>query len=297
MPFFIRRHLSYANIVATLALMFAMGGGAMAATNSYLLKSAKEIKPKVVKELEFKFAKEAVPQVIKQIPPAKPGPSGPQGPIGSQGASGSPGSPGEPGKDGLSLLSEAEQQTLKAILPYVKYVASGFDGEPTIQFSGANVQIVDGEGETRLINGAGNLIIGYDELSGARVTEQTGSHNLVLGRGQSYSSYGAIVGGYENTSAGPYGDVFGYLNTVSATATSVTGGAQNRATETESSVSGGYKNKTEGVSDWIGGGKENVAEAESTSIAGGKKNKAKFNFSAILGEELVQTAAENEAKL
>ena len=64
------------------------------------------------------------------------------------------------GKEGLSRLSEAEQAKLAAILPYVTFSASGVGGKPTIQFSGANVQIVSGAGETKALNGAGNLVIG-----------------------------------------------------------------------------------------------------------------------------------------
>ena len=47
----IRRHLSYANVVATLALVFAMSGGALA-TSHYLINSTKEINPKVLKKLK-----------------------------------------------------------------------------------------------------------------------------------------------------------------------------------------------------------------------------------------------------
>src|SRR5580658_5126953 len=43
------------------------------------------------------------------------------------------------------------------------YVASGIDGKPTVQFSGVNVQVVNGEGKTNLVNGEGNLMVGYDE--------------------------------------------------------------------------------------------------------------------------------------
>ena len=45
-----RKRLSYANVTATLALVFAMSGGAMAA-NSYLINSTKQINPKVLKKL------------------------------------------------------------------------------------------------------------------------------------------------------------------------------------------------------------------------------------------------------
>ena len=43
---------------------------------------------------------------------------------------------------------ETEQHTLLSILSHVKYVESGVGGKPTIQFSGVNVQIVNGEGKT-----------------------------------------------------------------------------------------------------------------------------------------------------
>jgi hypothetical protein len=46
----IRRHLSYANVVATLALVFAMSGGALAAKH-YLINSTKQLNPKVLKAL------------------------------------------------------------------------------------------------------------------------------------------------------------------------------------------------------------------------------------------------------
>jgi len=47
----LRRHLSYANVVATLALVFAMTGGALAASH-YLINSTKQISPKVLKKLK-----------------------------------------------------------------------------------------------------------------------------------------------------------------------------------------------------------------------------------------------------
>jgi hypothetical protein len=52
-----RRHLSYANVTATVALVFAMTGGALAA-NHYLLTSTKQISPKVLKKLTNQTAAE-----------------------------------------------------------------------------------------------------------------------------------------------------------------------------------------------------------------------------------------------
>jgi collagen triple helix repeat protein len=78
----IRRHLSYANVAATLALLFAMSGGALAA-NHYLLSSTKQISPKLLKQLR-----------------GKPGPAGAQGPQGPQGNAGTAGTAGKEGKEG-----------------------------------------------------------------------------------------------------------------------------------------------------------------------------------------------------
>jgi len=47
----LRRHLTYSNVIATLALFFAMTGGALAAKH-YLINSTKQISPKVLKKLK-----------------------------------------------------------------------------------------------------------------------------------------------------------------------------------------------------------------------------------------------------
>ena len=74
-----RPRLTYANVAATLALVLAMSGGALAATH-YLITSTKQISPKVLGALE--------------------GRQGPAGPQGQQGAAGSPGQKGEKGEPG-----------------------------------------------------------------------------------------------------------------------------------------------------------------------------------------------------
>ena len=45
-----RRRFTYANVAATLALVFAMSGGAVAASH-YLINSTKQINPKVLRTL------------------------------------------------------------------------------------------------------------------------------------------------------------------------------------------------------------------------------------------------------
>jgi hypothetical protein len=86
----IGRHLSYANIVATLALLFAMSGGALAAKH-YLVNSSKQINPKVLKKLRGKAGS-----------PGRAGAPGARGAQGIAGVSGASGAPGAPGANGTA---------------------------------------------------------------------------------------------------------------------------------------------------------------------------------------------------
>ncbi len=81
----LRKHLSYANVVATLALVFAMGGSAVAAKH-YLINSTSQINPKVLKRLRGTSG--------------TPGSTGAQGLAGAIGANGGQGPTGADGKQG-----------------------------------------------------------------------------------------------------------------------------------------------------------------------------------------------------
>jgi hypothetical protein len=89
----IQVRLTYANVVATLALMFAMTGGAFAAGH-YLITSTKQISPKVIKSLKGKAGAKG------SSGPA--GAAGPQGPAGPKGDAGAPGKDGAPGDEGAA---------------------------------------------------------------------------------------------------------------------------------------------------------------------------------------------------
>jgi hypothetical protein len=80
-----RKRISYANVAATLALVFSMSGGALAATH-YLINSTKQINPKVLKKLKGSTG--------------KAGPAGPAGSAGAAGATGKEGPTGKQGKEG-----------------------------------------------------------------------------------------------------------------------------------------------------------------------------------------------------
>ncbi|HST32726.1 MAG TPA: hypothetical protein VLJ80_04300 [Solirubrobacteraceae bacterium] len=113
----IRSHLSYANVVATLALLFAMSGGALAAKH-YLINSTRQIDPKVLRKLKG-HAGRAGPK----------GPAGSPGASGSQGATGAEGARGPAGQSALSPLPSGQSE-------------SGNYGVRTGNTSGANIDDV-----------------------------------------------------------------------------------------------------------------------------------------------------------
>lgn len=90
----IRKRLTYANVAMTLALVFAMTGGAYAA-HKYLITSKKQISPKVLKQLKGAKGPAGVPGAA-----GAQGPAGPQGPVGAPGKDGVAGKDGAVGKEG-----------------------------------------------------------------------------------------------------------------------------------------------------------------------------------------------------
>jgi hypothetical protein len=187
------------------------------------------------------------------------------------------------------------------------------NGIRTVRLTGVNLQVVNGLARTETINGAGNLIIGYDEpnsfttqpicsqaraRNGAVITDEaaclaaggvfstqhkSGSHNLVLGTQNGYSSVGGIVGGR-----------FNYINEVFA---SVVGGVDNRASgpfsvivagqghlaQESSAILGGNGKQTLARNSSISGGVGNIASGENASVTGGERNTASGINSSILG--------------
>jgi hypothetical protein len=98
----IRRHFNATSLVAVIALVFAMTGGAYAAKR-YILTSTKQISPSVLKALKGASGKAGAPGLAGPAGPAGPagaGGTGPQGSAGAPGAKGENGAPGAPGPEG-----------------------------------------------------------------------------------------------------------------------------------------------------------------------------------------------------
>ena len=111
--------------------------------------------------------------------------------------------------DCLSAELSATQAELAELLTYLSVDTAA----NSVTFTGANVFVRSGSGATDgAVNGLGNLIVGYGEdapyfSSVAAPAVRTGSHNLVVGGGASYSSFGGFVGGLLNRVTGEFGSV------------------------------------------------------------------------------------------
>lgn len=172
------------------------------------------------------------------------------------------------------------EEYVEALQAYVEIDETTDPTRPTVRVVGANLQIVSGSGSTNgEINGLGNLIVGYDEenqngefgfcdddqFGNQAACEngggtwylslKSGSHNVVVGRGHSYASYGGVVVGNQNIISGAY--------------SSVTGGRNNRTSGISANISGGLSNKSTGNNAAITGGEFNNANGAKSVVSGG----------------------------
>ena len=158
-----------------------------------------------------------------------------------------------------------------------------------VLIEGANLQIASGSGSTDgTPNGKGNFILGYNELErevglcmggtnngntcGSDVAcpggscdktagvVRTGSHNIVVGSGQSYASYGSLLAGTDNTSNAPNSAILcGQNNVVGTDHSAIVGGLRN-------SVESGSRHAA------ILGGSDNATSADLTVVLGESSN-------------------------
>jgi hypothetical protein len=87
----VKNRLGIPGLVAGIALVFAMGGGAAFAAKKYVITSTGQIKPSVLKQLQGQAG--------------APGPAGANGASGKDGANGTNGTNGTPGATGKSVVT------------------------------------------------------------------------------------------------------------------------------------------------------------------------------------------------
>ncbi len=223
-------------------------------------------------------------------------------------------------------------------------LSDGVAQKTELTLTGVNLHIVNGLGATNgepnnptdtgtpVTNGLGNLIIGYNEArTNGFVNTRTGSHNLILGDFEEYSSYGGIVAGYFNTISAPFASVSGGEdNTASGYVSSVSGGVSNTAGGVSSrddgggasisggsgnmasgryssisgvgnitygfgtSISGGAANAVSGTCSSVSGGAENAADGTGASVSGGESNTATGDYSSVSGGGYIHQTTEDE---
>jgi hypothetical protein len=165
---------------------------------------------------------------------------------------------------------------------------------PHVIFSGANVHIRSGSGDSLVPNGKGNLIVGYNESSGAVPAERGGSHNVVVGAAHRYNFGTGLVVGYANrlgdsgasVTAGAFNDAAGYFSSITAgrsnSATgmfaAITGGEVNTASGSSAAVSGGLGNRATGDLSTVSGGSNNEASGSNSSVGGGANTTNDLGF-------------------
>ena len=167
--------------------------------------------------------------------------------------------------DNASLQARvvALENGLLSDLDGVLYVDNG-----DIVFHDTNVVIQNGTGTTDGVNGTGNLILGYNEDDGGDI--KVGSHNLVLGSNHTYTSYGAIITGFDNNGLGANASIIGGTgNQALAIRSAVIGGTDNITNASNSVVVGGELNTTNGTRSVVVGGYGNAADNTLASLFGG----------------------------
>jgi hypothetical protein len=175
--------------------------------------------------------------------------------------------------ENASLRSQLQaQETRLAALESLLVHFSRSGNEITI--TGANLNIVNGMGSTETTNSLGNLVIGYNELRGPGYSDiRTGSHMLVIGKWNNFSSFGGIVTGSYNETSDRYASIIsGFRSIASGNWSTVTGGAENVASRDFAAVSGGLRNEASGFASWVGGGAQNSAIGDYASVSGGELN-------------------------
>ena len=182
---------------------------------------------------------------------------------------------------------EEEEPKLEDYLRIEMNPINGLPG-PHIIIEGANLHVRSGSGATDdlggVLYGLGNVVIGYNEYDPTQLRARTGSHNLIVGNGHGYTSFGGFLAGFANEVNRPNSSVSGGTgNQANGWASSISGGQGNRASAESSSVAGGSDNHAEAKYASVTGGAGNIAHGWASSVTGGRGNLAIGNSSTVTG--------------
>ncbi len=151
------------------------------------------------------------------------------------------------------------------------------DDQGDVHFIGANVYVENGLGTTTTTNGKGNLIVGYGMFSDDAAL--SGSHNLVVGKGNDFESYGGIVAGEQNRVSAPHALVLG--------------GNENIAAGFAAVALGGIMNEANGDNSLAAGGIGNIANHPFATTAGTHYRSTREVMEAMMGVEDLDQAQED----
>lgn len=214
----------------------------------------------------------------------------------------------------LELEIEALQMAIATLQEKTQFVTiesgelNGLAG-PHVIFSGANVHVQSGSGTTNdggTVTGLGNLVVGYNETATNQAAgDRAGSHNLVLGLRNRYTSFAGLVAGSDNVISGEQATVTGgkfnsatgafshvsggggatnnLFNTASGDFASILGGLRNTASGDQSCVSGGSNQVASGFVSAVSGGGFNTASGAGAAVSGGAGNMATQSNASISG--------------
>ncbi|KAL7545984.1 hypothetical protein ACHAWF_009331 [Thalassiosira exigua] len=221
-------------------------------------------------------------------------------------------------KDGCSTRSHGDHVIHGSVHVHGDQTTNGHhtvNGHHIVQ--NGNIYVHDGSGSPMCTHaksgdatlpkctGKGNIFVGHapgDEASVHR--DITGSHNIILGTAHNVTSHGAIVSGFNHTSAGPHASAIGgKSNTAMGYGSLALGGSSNVAGKeaddyacigpgskmndgwcfVDAVVLGGSMNKATGWHSSVTGGNGNIAGGAGSTVAGGVANHASGPYSTVSG--------------
>ncbi len=176
-----------------------------------------------------------------------------------------------------SLQTQVEALEASAVVGLNEYMSVDVDAH-SVLLTGANFQVVNGTNDLLEGNALGNIIIGYNTTDSAQqLSERQGSHNLVLGAGNTYNGSGNLIGGSSNQSDGDFGIVSGHQNEYSGSGGGMIGGRYNISSLSTGVTIGGRNNTIDSDDGVIVGGIGNENWQEWGVLVGGSGNRIQTN--------------------